>query len=139
MKNIPMGCSRTEFLGFLDSHGFWGSYNLVYIPTNFRTWEGCGYAFVNMETHEAAERIIATLHGFEGWCSEGMEKLDVSYSDVQGLDAHVDRFRNSPVMHPDVPQEYKPVLLAGGVHVAFPTPTRKIKAPPCLKNKARRA
>ena len=27
----------------------------------------------------------------------------------QGLDAHIERYRNSPVMHEDVPDEYKPM------------------------------
>lgn len=138
LKNIPSGCTRTELLGFLDSHGFWGQYNLVYVPTKFKTWEGCGYAFVNMVHHEAAEHAINALHGFSGWCVEGMEPLDVSYSDLQGLEVHVERYRNSPVCHPDVPAEYKPLLLAGGRPVSFPAPTRKIKAPPALKPQARK-
>lgn len=134
LKNIPAGCSRTELLGFLDSHGFSGQYDLLYMPTNFRTWKGCGYAFVNMVSHGMAELMMQTLHGFEGWCVEGMDALDISFSEIQGIEAHVQRYRNSPVMHPNVPDEYKPVLFMAGQRLPFPAPERKIKAPPALKN-----
>ena len=44
-------------------------------------------------------------------------------------EAHVDRYRNSPVMHRDVPDEYKPVIFKNGVRKNFPRPTKKVKAP----------
>lgn len=47
----------------------------------------------------------------------------------QGLEAHVERYRNSPVMHEDVPDTFKPVLFANGVRISFPLPTRKLRAP----------
>ncbi|CAE7939289.1 unnamed protein product, partial [Symbiodinium sp. KB8] len=47
----------------------------------------------------------------------------------QGFKAHVERYRNSPVMHRSVPDAYKPIIFQDGVRQNFPRPTRKIKAP----------
>lgn len=47
----------------------------------------------------------------------------------QGREAHVERYRNSPVMHPSVPEPYKPIILQGGERIPFPAPTKMPKAP----------
>ena len=48
---------------------------------------------------------------------------------LQGLPAHIERFRNSPVMHESVPERCKPALFSGGRWVPFPPPTAAIRAP----------
>lgn len=138
LQNIPVGCTRAELQGFLDSHGFYAQYDLLYLPTNFWTWKNCGYAFVNMVSHGMATMVMQRLHGFEGWCAEGVDALEVSFSTIQGVEANIERYRNSPVMHHLVPDEYKPLLLVGGQQVAFPAPDRKVKTPPALKNSLQR-
>jgi len=59
-----------------------------------------------------------------------MHVCEVSWSGPhQGFKAHVERYRNSPVMHRSVPDAYKPIIFQDGVRQDFPRPTRKIKAP----------
>jgi hypothetical protein len=54
----------------------------------------------------------------------------VTWSDaMQGLDEHVERYRDCPVMHESIPDEFKPLLFKDGVRVPFPKPTKKIQAP----------
>jgi hypothetical protein len=48
---------------------------------------------------------------------------------LQGLDAHVQRYRNSPVMSESVPDECKPLLLQDGLRVPFPLPTKQLRTP----------
>jgi hypothetical protein len=127
IKNLPLSLTRAGLLNLLDGEGLRGQYDFVYLPTSFRSWEGCGYAFVNMVDHDAAETAIARFQGME---TEESKTLEVCWSEMlQGLDAHVERYRNSPVMHADVPDEYRPLLLQAGVSIPFPEPTQKIKAP----------
>jgi len=59
--------------------------------------------------------------------SEGA--LQVRWSSKQGLHTHVELYRNSPVMHELVPDEYKPILLKDGVRIPFPPPTRRVRKP----------
>jgi len=48
---------------------------------------------------------------------------------LQGLEANIERYRNSPTMHELVPDAYRPMLFVNGQQVAFPAPTKKIKPP----------
>lgn len=137
LDNLPKDCTRTQIMDCLDSTGFKGQYDLVYLPTNFKTWEACRYAFVNMISPEAASQVKQSLDGFEGFRREGQQALTVCWSDIQGLFANVERYKNSPVMHPDVPEQYKPLLLVNGAPTVFPKPTKSIKAPPRLRRASR--
>jgi hypothetical protein len=47
----------------------------------------------------------------------------------QGLEANVARYRNSPVMHPEIPDEFKPVVFRDGQRAEFPQATKKIPLP----------
>jgi len=49
-------------------------------------------------------------------------------SNLQGLSANIGRYRNSPVMHEDVPEHLKPLLFINGHFVCFPPPTRRLRA-----------
>jgi len=101
----------------------------VYVPTAFRSGQSFGYAFVNFITTNTAEEAIWNLQGF---CaeSEDAKALEVCYSHPnQGLLANIERYRNSPVMHEDVPDEHRPMLLKNGAPLKFPTPTKRIHAP----------
>ena len=50
-------------------------------------------------------------------------------SAFQGLLEHVERYRNSPVMHMTIPDEHKPALFSEGVRVPFPEPTQLVSVP----------
>ena len=41
----------------------------------------------------------------------------------------MERFRNSPMMHPSMPDSMKPIVLLDGVRTEFPAPTKKLRAP----------
>lgn len=119
LRNLPVGCTRASLLAILDANGLRGAYDFVYLPFDFDTGAMFGYAFVNWTSHEVALRVWQQLPLFE-----------VSWSDpYQGLDAHLKRYTNSSVMHGSVPDERKPILFFAGERVAFPKPTRRIKAP----------
>ncbi|CAK0873661.1 unnamed protein product [Prorocentrum cordatum] len=54
--------------------------------------------FVNLTSPEQAQRIFAELGG-AGWGEHGQGHAVVGWSLTQGLELHVERYRNSPVMH----------------------------------------
>lgn len=130
LKNLPNDYTRTQLRSFLDSQGFAATYDFVYVPTAFRSGHSFGYAFVNfVEAHVAAD-VIEKLNGFQGAESKDDKVLDVCYSHPnQGLAANIERYRNSPVMHDEVPDEHRPMLLKNGMPTRFPPPTRRIHAP----------
>jgi len=130
MRNIPNDYTRELLLTLIEENGFAGQYDLVYLPVDFKTEVGLGYSFINFIEPRDAERFHMAFHGFQDWSVLSEKICEVSWSDaLQGLDGHVERFRNSPVMHETVPDEFKPALFKDGVRMDFPPPTKKIRAP----------
>jgi hypothetical protein len=118
-------------LNMLDEEGFAGKYSFVYLPIDFKTHSGLGYAFVDLVSPRDTEQLRQHFEGFSKWCLQSDKVCSVSWShpEQQGLSAHIKRYRNSPVMHGSVPEDWKPVLFADGQQVPFPLPTRKLRAP----------
>jgi len=133
LRNLPNPYTRENLLDLLDKFGFQGKYSFVYLPMDFKTDANLGYAFVDMVTPEEAELLHMRVQGFSDWAPMAFssEKVcEVAWSDaLQGLDAHIERYRNSPVMHESVPTSFKPLVFVNGNPVPFPAPTKKIRPP----------
>lgn len=130
LRNLPNNYTRAILLKLLDSEGFAGKYDFVYLPIDFRTHAALGYAFVNLVSSEHAEYLHKHLNGFSKWMFPSSKRCSVSWSNPhQGLESHIARYRNSPLMHEVVPDEYRPVLFRDGKRIPFPPPTKKIKFP----------
>jgi len=131
LRNVPNNYTRAMLLELLDAQGLQGRYDFVYLPFDFKTEAGLGFAFVNLLTPGDAEHCKTRLTGFRNWAIPSGKVCEVGWSgaDQQGLEANVDRYRNSSVMHASVPEELKPVKLIQGIQVMFPKPTRKVWPP----------
>lgn len=130
LRNLPVGYSRDMLVALMNRYGFEACFDFVYIPINFRTQAMFGYAFVNFVDELKALRARQVFEGFTEWGVETDKVCEVSWSDMhQGLLAHVNRYRSSPVMHESVPDEYKPAVYSQGQRVAFPAPTKRIRVP----------
>jgi hypothetical protein len=130
LRNLPNSYNRAALLTMLDTEGFHGQYSFVYLPTDFNNFAGFGYAFVGFETHACAEAAKRHFQGFTKWKVPSQKTCDVAWSgEVQGNKAYIEKYRNSPVMHDSVPDEYKPALFANGLRVPFPAPTKRIRPP----------
>jgi len=130
LRNLPQRFTQKSMLDLLDGEGFHAKYDFVYLPMDFRNGVNLGYAFVNTLTNEDALRAIEIFQGYDRWTEECDKVCEVSWAHPhQGLQEHVERYRNSPVMHPTTPEEYKPMIFANGQRVQFPGPTKAIRAP----------
>jgi len=130
VRNLPNHYTRDNLMDLLDAEGFGGRYDFVYLPIDFQTHVALGYAFVNFCTPMDAECVRARLEGFTNWQGPSSKVCNIAWSQhLQGLALHVERYRNSPLMHELVPDIYRPVLFKNGMRVPFPPPTRRIKAP----------
>jgi len=135
IRNLPNQYTREDFVSLLTDRGFAGRFDFVYFPIDFETHAAMGYAFANMVTPGDAKRLWESLDGFSAW-GRPCKKIScrkicrISWSQpLQGLDVHVERYRNSPLMHELVPESYRPLLFSAGERVAFPPPTKNIKVP----------
>jgi hypothetical protein len=117
-------------IALLDEQGFAGCYNLVYVPMDFQTQVSLGYAFINLFENNEAERLYKHFVGFTAWPQVSEKVGAMSWGDLDGLQAHVERYRNSPVQHASVPDKFKPALFdRDGERVEFPAPTKHIRPP----------
>lgn len=121
LTGVPLDCSRDGLVAHLDSRGFANCYNLVYLPVSFDTLCTHGYAIVNLVSSEAASKLIEKFPG-ASWSEQR-----------QGLAEHVAHFQDSSLMHEDVPDQFRPLLLEAGCRIAFPAPTRPPRVPRELK------
>lgn len=120
-RRLPKNVTRTSLLEMLDTAGWKGLYDFVYLPMDFKKGKVFGYAIVNFISNSSAEQ--ASAH-FEG------AGANVDWSDShQGLQELIQRYRDSPIMHASMPEISKPIIFSKGVVTAFPRPTKQIKAP----------
>jgi len=140
LRNLPVGYTRAALLELLQDEGFKGSFDFVYLPMDFASKVCLGYAFVNFISASDAERCWQVFDGFTGWGMGSEKTCTVTWGDpYQGLDAHVERYQNSPVMHHSVPDEWKPIILQAGQRIPFPAPTKNIGAPKMRRRSMNRA
>eukprot|EP00435_Cladocopium_sp_Y103_P040227 s2780_g10.t3 len=130
LRNLPNNYTRDMLLELIDSLGFRGQYDFLYLPIDFQTQACLGYAFVNLVDSGVVPAFWRAFDGFSNWSLPSRKVCYISWSGPhQGLEAHIDRYRNSPVMHPDVGDECKPLIFKDGVRVMFPPPTKSIRPP----------
>eukprot|EP00927_Polykrikos_kofoidii_P018189 TRINITY_DN18385_c0_g1_i1.p1 TRINITY_DN18385_c0_g1~~TRINITY_DN18385_c0_g1_i1.p1 ORF type:complete len:458 (-),score=77.75 TRINITY_DN18385_c0_g1_i1:396-1769(-) len=130
LRNIPNRYTQAMLLQLLSDRRCTGLYDFVYLPMDFRNGVNLGYAFVNLLRHADAVKFMTDFQGFSEWLVDSVKVCETSWAHPhQGFDEHVERYRNSPVMHQRMPDEYKPMVFWNGVRIPFPPPTKAIKAP----------
>merc|ERR1712048_508694 len=134
LRNLPNDYNRDMFLAMLDKESLAGGYDFVYFPIDFQTGSGLGYAFVNFTSNEGALRAWQLLDNYKDWFVPSTKTCEVRWSTpVQGFNANVQRYRNSPLMHHQVPDLYKPVVFSNSLRVEYPAPKKPIKFMPAKK------
>lgn len=130
LRNIPNDYTRDMAVDLLNKQGFKGKYDFFYLPIDFISHCSVGYAFVNLCKPEFVRSFWRCFDGFKKWELPTKKVCKVCWAGPhQGVDQHIDRYRNSPVMHPSVSDEYRPILFENGERVPFPLPARPPKAP----------
>mmetsp|Transcript_115341 Transcript_115341/g.274151 ORF Transcript_115341/g.274151 Transcript_115341/m.274151 type:complete len:247 (+) Transcript_115341:95-835(+) len=136
LRNVPNNYTRQMFVELLEKQGLSGHFDFLYLPCDFHRHANLGYAFINLVNEAGVLKFWDIFHGFTAWTLPTAKVGQVSFSGPhQGLRAHIDRYRNSPVMHKSVPEEYKPLLFKSGTPQPFPPPTRKVKRPAPAKRR----
>ncbi|KIR58672.1 hypothetical protein I314_05511 [Cryptococcus bacillisporus CA1873] len=97
VKDVPNKLSRQELVDILNGV-VPGEFDFVYLRFDFKNCCNVGYAFVNFCSVQSLLRFIQARVG-KKWNLFSSEKvLQVSYADIQGKLALINKFRNSAVM-----------------------------------------
>lgn len=130
LRNLPNNYTRDMLLELIDGLGFKAQYDFLYLPIDFQTQACLGYAFVNLVDPGVVPAFWRAFEGFSNWSLPSRKVCYISWSGPhQGLEAHISRYRNSPVMHPEVGDECKPLIFRDGIRAIFPPPTKSIRPP----------
>lgn len=130
INNLPSHIMNQSLCAVLFEMGLGGQFDFVYVPVDFKRCVCYGYAFVNFVSAKKAKHFrLAFARYVKAHLPDLTQSSVRLYAPVQGLEANIERYRNSPVMHESVPAHYKPLLLQGGVPITFPSPTRNIRYP----------
>mmetsp|Transcript_74801 Transcript_74801/g.173283 ORF Transcript_74801/g.173283 Transcript_74801/m.173283 type:complete len:530 (+) Transcript_74801:234-1823(+) len=131
LRNIPNKYTR-EMLVKQLSVDFYGQFDFMYLPIDFKNKCNVGYGFINFRTVEACEKFVKDFHGVDvRKCLPGLNSkkvVEVTPARVQGLQENVRRLRNSPVMNQllDHP-EWMPLLFNdSGKEEPFPNPDQPL-------------
>jgi hypothetical protein len=139
LKNLPNKLTRTELAKLIDSKGFAGHYDFIYVPIDFKTRGSFGYGLVNLLSGDAARQLMDAFDGFADWASDSRKVCKVEWAKRQGLPALLQHYRESKLMHEAVPDEYRPATFFQGRQVALPTPTWTVRQPNLKERKSRKS
>jgi len=136
LRNTPPELTRDMLRSLLDNSGFKECYDFMYLPLDFKTLSGIGYAILNFVAAAHAVRFEVSFQEFTDWpiASDKVAKVvRMQGADHMNLEANIRRYRNSPVMHSSVPDQFKPIIFVNGKPAPFPEPTVKIYPPAKLQ------
>lgn len=125
IRNIPNKYSQTMLMEFLnETHK--GEYDFLYLRIDFRNQCNVGYAFINFIDVSSVITFAQKVVG-KKWTRFNSDKLCMlSYANIQGKQALIEKFRNSSVMLEDATYRPKIFYSSGpyaGEEEPFPPPT----------------
>ena len=130
LRHLSESFTRRMLEELLDREGFAGCYDFIYVPTDIVSGACFFYAFVNLVNPQEAVRFKAHFTGLRRWPVPCDKVAAVDWSEsIQGLAALIERYRNSPLVHRNTPDTARSAIYRRGARLAFPRPTRAVKAP----------
>jgi hypothetical protein len=99
IRNIPNYYSQKELADEIDSLGFKGTYNFLYLPMDRKTNGSVGYCFVNFVDHHWAEKctVVCEKHVWKKQ-KKRSKCAKISIAHLQGFEANVAYYRDKGVI-----------------------------------------
>lgn len=125
IRNIPNKYTQQMLLDTVNSTHH-GEFDFFYLRMDFRNHCNVGYAFINFVDVKSVISF-AQKHVGRKWNKFGSDKVcRLSYANIQGRQALIDKFRNSAVMEKDATYRPKIFFTSGphrGQEESFPRPS----------------
>lgn len=99
IRNIPGRYSQNDLMLDLQSLGFAGAYDFLYIPMDKSTAANVGYAFVNFIDHAWAKKCVELFENFRFTRQQKSccKVASVSVAHLQGLEKNLQHYEKSAV------------------------------------------
>merc|ERR1719487_2243158 len=122
LRNIPNKYTQRMLLSVVHELGFnQECFDFFYLPIDFRNKCIVGYAFITFLMNDVAKQFFKALDGYQLRAFNSDKICAVAWARVQGLQANIEHYRNSPIAGVPIPQ-YRPLLFEHGVEIQFPEP-----------------
>jgi len=92
IQQVPFKYTQTKFMNEVNSNGFAGTYDFLYLPVNARNHGNRGFGFINFLSASSAEEFYIKYHGQNLINHQATLPLSVIPSDVQGFEESATRF-----------------------------------------------
>jgi len=90
VRNLPLRCNQSRFCTVLDSYGFEGTYDYVYVPFNTDRRKNKGYGVVNFITAEDGKRLHELWNHQKVFPAvfsiQPTKELSVGFAAIQGVE-----------------------------------------------------
>ena len=105
LRNVPNAYDRETLMEELDSLGFEGSFNFLYLPIDSATKNNVGYAFVNFRDERGSKDCMKKMSGyfFKGQPYNRRRPAIVSVAHLQGLEANLEHYSRTQVFYAPLP------------------------------------
>jgi len=119
LRNIPNRYTQRQLLSELNSIGFAGRFDFLYLPVDRSTESSVGYSFINFLTVGDAQMALEVFGAGNGYRFQnyraGTAKIgSVSVAHLQGLEANIAHYKKS-VINSAKDNRFRPMVLPCGV------------------------
>merc|ERR1711998_768910 len=94
VRNIPNKYSQRMVLNVIHKFGFKGTFDFLYVPSDFATRVNVGYCFVNFTKPEYAQLFAKVFHRMHLNGFKSKKLVQISLGTTQGFDANIKSSRN---------------------------------------------
>lgn len=114
IRNIPNRYTQRELIRELETLGFGGTFDFLYVPIDKGTMCNVGYAFVNFIHHQEATRCMTVFdnYSFAKHRKARGKIATVSVAHIQGLEANIRHYENAAVNGSARSRQRGPVVMA---------------------------
>lgn len=123
LRNVPNRYTQSELIQELGSLGFASSFDFFYAPIDFKTMALIGYAFINFNNAEWADRCRLDLEGYvfkKHQKKTSPKAAIVSVAHLQGLRANAQHYGKSAKKLRS--KGYGPLILRPSDELELPRP-----------------
>lgn len=115
VRQLPRHWSHLMFLEEVESRGFKGLFDFVYLPHDFKKGSHVGFGFINFMKDVNALEFVKEFHGLylDGQMREAGKPLRIHPASVQGYEENRQYFAVNKVANQRDPH-FRPLFLPGG-------------------------
>ncbi|KAF4726291.1 hypothetical protein FOZ62_021581 [Perkinsus olseni] len=119
LRDIPLKYTHELLWEFMETCGFRGTYDFIYLPTDFAHGTNMGYGFINFRSPLFAQYFILRTNGVRLPLSGNSSKsCTCCWARIQGYEANVAHVASSPF--DQLPENVKPIVLdQHGIRIPF--------------------